>query len=253
MSFFDVNQHSVFQTPKMIVVTDRTSLKRVPNSIAVLANSSVRAQLSVLDRIGAFWRATCVTASNNVPMDRMNGIAVCCEICWSDGSYFKMCSPSSLDDHVCLPSQFKCPSHGNQTGFCIDATNRCDAIHDCPHGEDEINCQCSQGLFKCSNNRCINEDWQCDGEDDCFDGSDEVPEVCLNKTCAPHSFQCQTGRCIPDSYRCDGESDCFGEEDERGCAFLLENRTKCDHGYFHCKNRRCIESRFKLVQSCVWV
>jgi len=33
---------------------------------------------------------------------------------------------------------------------------------------------CEEGMFTCTNTRCIPLSWRCDGEDDCGDGSDET-------------------------------------------------------------------------------
>jgi len=53
---------------------------------------------------------------------------------------------------------------------------RCDGHKDCPLGDDEI-CEvgnCRDDQFKCANEQCIPIQKRCDYMHDCADGSDEV-------------------------------------------------------------------------------
>lgn len=56
---------------------------------------------------------------------------------------------------------------------------RCDGNHDCPRGEDEINCtnpntlKCPGNLRCSGTNFCINEEKRCNGFPDCPFGDDE--------------------------------------------------------------------------------
>lgn len=83
---------------------------------------------------------------------------------------------------------------------CISgATFLCDNTPDCPHGDDEENCDtkdghfgfrieeikprnCTAYEFRCLDNICISKDLICDGVEHCMDGTDETPEVCKDIT-----------------------------------------------------------------------
>eukprot|EP01084_Bolivina_argentea_P234907 395436_1 len=121
----------------------------------------------------------------------------------------KNCNDAT-DEFECNYALINCPSDTfmcKSTGLCIDETNHCNGILDCPDGSDEDhsqNCtakiatiQCNNntfpafqakytdndwyqkvtdGMFKCNNGQCILSQYMCDGvPGDCIDGSDEYP------------------------------------------------------------------------------
>eukprot|EP00116_Pleurobrachia_bachei_P017944 sb/3478206/ len=52
---------------------------------------------------------------------------------------------------------------------------------------------CSVGMFKCSNNLCIDAALECDGTDDCGDNSDETSTTCYNRVALRMSVLLLTG------------------------------------------------------------
>ena len=92
-----------------------------------------------------------------------------------DGSHLKNCK-----DFSC-PGMFKC----NNT-YCIPVRKRCNGIQDCPHGEDESNCQnttCEVGFFRCRNESfCIDQKEVCDGRVHCKTSFDDE-KLCKVKIC----------------------------------------------------------------------
>ena len=91
----------------------------------------------------------------------------------------------------------------------------CNTFEDCPNGEDEQNCEGSEGdepcVTYCFSGECIQATQMCDGVSDCPDGSDE-------EDCDACEYLCNNGECIPDAYVCDGEEDCNSGEDEELCS-----------------------------------
>lgn len=104
-------------------------------------------------------------------------------------SYFNL---SISDYNLCRGPWYLC--HDNKT--CISGvTFLCDKTPDCPHGDDEHNCDseyshlgfnveeikprnCTESEFRCLDQICISKDLICDGVEHCMDGTDETQEIC---------------------------------------------------------------------------
>lgn len=136
---------------------------------------------------------------------------------------------------------------------CIPADWKCDALSDCPGGEDEKDCPASpDGTggaadggndggdgggqtcdgFACADATCITASWQCDGIVDCSSGEDEAN--CPSSDDGGDSndggddggndgggscsgYACNDGTCIEASWQCDQVVDCSAGEDEANC------------------------------------
>ncbi|XP_076313100.1 LDL receptor protein 1 isoform X3 [Tachypleus tridentatus] len=167
------------------------------------------------------------------PRELCDGISQC-----GDNSDERNC-----DNHTCLPSQFKCPRHGNYSSQCISLSQRCNGEKDCHGYEDEDDCPsktCLANQFQCNNSRCVPQVYVCDGDNDCHDMSDE-PASCKVRVCPENYFRCNSGRCIPLSWKCDGDNDCTDHEDEPPSC----SKTCTSLNYFKCKNNRCIPSNWR--------
>ncbi|ESO04941.1 hypothetical protein HELRODRAFT_147182, partial [Helobdella robusta] len=64
------------------------------------------------------------------------------------------------------------------SGVCISKKFVCNLYEDCLHGEDELNCNCSDTDFECRGGKCVSLMLTCDGVNDCPDGDDERDEFC---------------------------------------------------------------------------
>ncbi|CAF4367925.1 unnamed protein product, partial [Rotaria sordida] len=66
-------------------------------------------------------------------------------------------------------------------------------MDDCGDNSDEENCECRciPGTFRCNSGSCLPMRFRCDGYQQCADGSDELN--CGNRTCTHHQFTCANG------------------------------------------------------------
>ena len=58
---------------------------------------------------------------------------------------------------------------------------QCDRVRECPDGEDELSCPCTENEFTCRDGSCIDAGRKCDGRYDCRDYSDEDRDLCSKK------------------------------------------------------------------------
>lgn len=55
---------------------------------------------------------------------------------------------------TCSADQWQCGAWG----VCVPAGSRCDGVADCPHAEDEAECACAPGAFRCATHpTCMDE------------------------------------------------------------------------------------------------
>ncbi|XP_015240098.1 PREDICTED: low-density lipoprotein receptor-related protein 1B-like [Cyprinodon variegatus] len=150
---------------------------------------------------------------------------------------------SSPNKPFCSFPSVLCPD----SNVCINPSQLCDGIRDCPDGSDE-NCvkQCADKTdFLCKDRRsCVARSLVCDGRSHCYDGSDEAD--CASVTAVPSKpniLKCRMGsrackdgsECVLFSHICDGEMDCMDGSDEEGC------KETCEEGEFQCAHgKMCI-------------
>ncbi|XP_017266049.2 low-density lipoprotein receptor-related protein 2 isoform X2 [Kryptolebias marmoratus] len=150
-------------------------------------------------------------------------------------------SPSLSQPSCSFPS-VQCPD----SFVCINPSQLCDGIRDCPDGSDE-NCvkKCADRTdFLCKDRRsCVSRRLVCDGRAHCYDGSDEAncqrvsaPAPANVLKCRMGSRLCNDGKeCVLFSHVCDGEIDCLDGSDEQGC------QETCKEGQFQCAHgKMCI-------------
>ncbi|XP_009906372.2 low-density lipoprotein receptor class A domain-containing protein 1 [Dryobates pubescens] len=137
-----------------------------------------------------------------------------------------------------VPVNRFCTASSNQTGFlcndretCIPASQVCDSISNCRHGEDEQEKLCGDLphslpgflVFHCSNPRSwVYADQRCDGMNDCGDCSDEMGSLAACPPCRSQWWSCSSVfyeycSCIPRRLCRDGVQHCLGWSDEYLC------------------------------------
>ena len=96
--------------------------------------------------------------------------------------------------------------------------DRCNRVHDCPHGEDELRCAggCGPDQWTCADTgQCIPGHQVCDNVTQCHDHSDEWQHCHCYKR---NMGVCQdTGECLSTFRVCDGVKDCTDGSDEKYC------------------------------------
>ena len=98
---------------------------------------------------------------------------------------------------------------------------------------------CGRGRFTCNNDDCIDDTQRCDHVNNCPDGDDELgcgklePKLELNDVYSlydcisdyacrsPHMKQCRDGHCVAVYFFCDGENDCGDWSDEFDCTRIV--------------------------------
>ncbi|XP_047229389.1 low-density lipoprotein receptor-related protein 2 isoform X2 [Girardinichthys multiradiatus] len=167
-----------------------------------------------------------------------------------DGSDEEGCDVAETADEFSSPNKSFCSFPSvlcPDSNVCINPSQLCDGIRDCPDGSDE-NCvkKCADKTdFLCKDRRsCVSRSLVCDGRSHCYDASDEAD--CLTGTAPPFqpnilkcrmgSRPCNDGKeCVLFSHICDGEMDCMDGSDEEGC------QETCKYGEFQCAHgKMCI-------------
>ncbi|MED6263823.1 hypothetical protein CHARACLAT_008544, partial [Characodon lateralis] len=167
-----------------------------------------------------------------------------------DGSDEEGCDVAETADEFSSPNKSFCSFPSvlcPDSNVCINPSQLCDGIRDCPDGSDE-NCvkKCADNTdFLCKDRRsCVSRSLVCDGRSHCYDASDEAD--CLTGTAPPFqpnilkcrmgSRPCNDGKeCVLFSHVCDGEIDCMDGSDEEGC------QETCKYGEFQCAHgKMCI-------------
>jgi hypothetical protein len=117
----------------------------------------------------------------------------------------------------CGPDGFMC-----NDATCINMTQLCDKIQDCPDGADETHCStCQQGEVQCPDLSCA-----------------ASPDQCPSSSCPPDMIECPGGGCAASIELCGGGPDGCGPNelacnDAQGspiCAKHCDNVTECGNG-----------------------
>ncbi|XP_053204523.1 G-protein coupled receptor GRL101-like [Panonychus citri] len=178
------------------------------------------------------WNGPCVT---------IDGLCNKIFNCPYDDNY-----PTPLDEYGCDINEEKCSTNENTfwcpEGRCISSNLRCNFIHECLNGEDELNCHptpCdNEKHFKCANGQCIDQSKRCDSQIDCYDKSDELN--CENYPCPENWARCASGQCILSTYWCDYTVDCLDGSDETFCDYRIKSSPCNPLTHYTCTNGQCI-------------
>ena len=131
----------------------------------------------------------------------------------------------------CTEERWRC--HDGRRSIGLEYV--CDGKLHCTGGSDEqqevcASWQCASRMWKCWNNKCIDETKVCDGnyfdDGNCMNvgdesRSDEKPEVCALWQCPAGYFKCECNQCISEDLVCDGRANCksdASDEDDELCA-----------------------------------
>ena len=74
---------------------------------------------------------------------------------------------------------------------------------------------CTVGMWKCNDDKCISNTLVCDYTSDCKDGSDERPDYCVTWECPEGMWKCSDNvMCITQGRLCNDRYDCLDWSDE---------------------------------------
>ncbi|XP_063993162.1 uncharacterized protein LOC135170911 isoform X1 [Diachasmimorpha longicaudata] len=128
-------------------------------------------------------------------------------------------------------------------GLCVVNRQKCHRLDIDAFRCVEVEHDCLEGEWTCSNSLCIPTVKRCDGHMNCYDHSDEY-----NCKCDPQThFQCgNETSCLPLEKRCDGKIDCWDATDEINCTLGDDLGWSCpSSNEYTCSNGQCIlKSRF---------
>ncbi|XP_011302822.1 uncharacterized protein [Fopius arisanus] len=128
-------------------------------------------------------------------------------------------------------------------GLCIVNRQKCHRLDVDAFRCVEVQHNCLDNEWTCSNSLCIPSVKRCDGHMNCYDHSDEYNCNCDLQT----HFQCgNETSCLPLEKRCDGKIDCWDATDEINCTLGDDLGWSCpSSNEYTCSNGQCIlKSRF---------
>ncbi|XP_064596684.1 low-density lipoprotein receptor-related protein 2-like [Liolophura sinensis] len=127
------------------------------------------------------------------------------------------CNDGSDEQNCHCTYRFSC-GDPNANGSCVDSSQWCDGVADCPAATDEVpGCSCPRGTFSChSEEKCLHIESYCNYHKDCIGGEDE-PVDCSTSCHPDYQFKCGNGFCVSSLKRCDSVDDCGDLSDEMDC------------------------------------